>query len=441
VRALVIALYEIGRPSWGGAAAAATLADAGADVAHLDLSRQRLSDGPEHIELVALHVPMHTATRIALEVLPRVRERWPRSRVVVYGLYGPLNEERLLAAGAHHVVGPEHELALAAIARNQAPPPQPLPRARHARPDRRGMLPLAEYAHLHAPDGSAKLAAYVEATRGCKHTCRHCPIVPVYGGRFRATPADVVLADVDQQVAAGAAHVTFGDPDFLNGPTHAVRIVRALHERHPAVTWDATIKVEHLVKHQALLPELARLGCVLVTTAAESLDDRALAILDKRHTRADFERALAACRQAGIAVQPTWLPFAPWTRLDDVRALFEGVAQLGLADAVPAIQYAIRLLLPDGSPLLEHPDVAPSVDGWNADELVWRWAHPDPRVDALQRRLLAEAESLPADADRREAFERLWRAADEEAGQVWGDPPVGAPKRATVPYLDEPWYC
>src|SRR5688572_32344847 len=48
---------------------------------------------------------------------------------------------------------------------------------------------------------------------------------------FRSVvPVEVVLEDIDQQVAAGAAHITFGDPDFFNGPTHARRIVEQLHQ-------------------------------------------------------------------------------------------------------------------------------------------------------------------------------------------------------------------
>ncbi len=74
--------------------------------------------------------------------------------------------------------------------------------------------------------------------------------MPIYNGQFRIVQPDVVLADVDAQVAAGAEHITFGDPDFFNGPTHAMRVVDALHAAHPQVTYDVTIKVEHLLQHR-----------------------------------------------------------------------------------------------------------------------------------------------------------------------------------------------
>ena len=69
------------------------------------------------------------------------------------------------------------------------------------------------------PDGSRRVAGSTESTRGCKHLCRHCPIVPVYNGLFSAVPLDLVLADVRSQIEAGAQHITFGDADFFNGPT------------------------------------------------------------------------------------------------------------------------------------------------------------------------------------------------------------------------------
>ena len=126
------------------------------------------------------------------------------------------------------------------------------------------------------PDGTARVVGSTEATRGCKHLCRHCPIVPVYDGQFRVVPVDVVLADIRAQVAQGAMHVSFGDPDFFNGPTHARRIVEAFHREFPSVTYDAIIKVEHLLTHRELLPVLVETGCLFVTSAVESVDDDAL---------------------------------------------------------------------------------------------------------------------------------------------------------------------
>ncbi len=184
-------------------------------------------------DLVAFHLPMHTATRMAAPVIRKVQALNPSACLAAYGLYAPLNADWLRSLGVQHVIGGEFEADLAALARTLAapstdapavtvaPPAVSLAKLTFLTPDRSGLPPLHRYATLRVADGSTRVAGYTEASRGCRHLCRHCPVVPVYGGQFRVVQPEVVLADIDAQVAAGAQHITFGDPDFFNGPTHA----------------------------------------------------------------------------------------------------------------------------------------------------------------------------------------------------------------------------
>jgi hypothetical protein len=308
-------------------------------------------------------------------------------------------------------------------------------------PARGGLPPLERYAHVER-DGRLELAGYVEASRGCRHRCRHCPIPPVYDGRFFVVPVETVLADVRQQVRAGAAHVTFGDPDFLNGPGHALAVARAVHREFPALTFDFTAKVEHLLRHARHLSELARLGCAFVVTAAESLDDTVLGYLAKGHTRADIERALEATRAAGIPLRPTWIAFTPWTTLDGYRAWLDFVAARDLVDAVDPVQYAVRLLLPPGSLLLEHPALAPHLGALDAAGFHYRWTHPDPRMDRLHAEVTA---AVAATARRPEdpalTFQRVRTLADTAGGRPPRVPLDLPADRRRPPRLTEPWFC
>jgi len=331
MRALLISTYEMGRQPFGVASAAAWLRAPGTTVTCVDMAKEQLSDAElGAADLIAFHLPMHTATRLAAPVISRARRLNPSARLCAFGLYAPLNEAWLKSVGVDEVFGGEFEEDLAAYAGHgqlpqSSPNPQkpqskefsansavtrdPLPRIHFLVPDRSGLPPLAKYATLQMPDGGRRLVGYTEASRGCRHLCRHCPVVPIYNGQFRIVQTDVVLADVAAQVAAGAQHITFGDPDFFNGPTHALRIVEALHAQHPGLTYDATIKVEHLLKHRDLLPRLAATGCAFVVSAVESLDDRVLAIFDKGHTREDFFTAVTLCRDAGLTLAPTFVAF------------------------------------------------------------------------------------------------------------------------------------
>jgi hypothetical protein len=265
----------------------------------------------------------------------------------------------------------------------------------------------------------------------------------VYGGQFRVVQPDVVLADIAQQVAAGAQHITFGDPDFFNGPRHAIDIVTQLHQRWPRLTYDVTIKIEHLLRHAEYLPLLVDTGCVFVTSAVEAVDDHILQIFDKRHTRADFISAVNVSRAVGLTLNPTFVTFTPWTSLRGFVDLLHLLFELDLVDHVASIQYAIRLLIPSGSRLLELPQVRDLVQPFDAAGLCYPWSHSDPRVDRLFSDVLEEVKAGQRDGlQRREVFARVWRLAHAALG-VDRDvpPPAVAAGAAWIPRLSEPWFC
>jgi hypothetical protein len=261
----------------------------------------------------------------------------------------------------------------------------------------------------------------------------------VYGGRFRVVPPEIVLADIRGQVEGGAKHITFGDPDFFNGIGHAMKVVRSVASEFPDLTYDVTIKIEHLLKHADALPVLAATGCVTVTSAVESVDDRVLAKLEKGHTRADFERAVALCRAAALALAPTFVPFTPWTTIERYNALLDAIVSLDLIDQVAPIQLAIRLLVPNGSRLLELQDVREVIGPFDPRRLVYPWQHPDPRVDRLQQEIEACVGSR-LNARRSEVFWSVRTLARQAAGLPPADPPPRV-ARAAIPFLTEPWYC
>jgi radical SAM superfamily enzyme YgiQ (UPF0313 family) len=457
---LLISTYDLGRQPFGLASPAAWLRRAGVDVECVDTSRDALDLAQiAAADVVAFYLPMHTATRLAAPLIARVRDANPAAAIAAYGLYAPLNAAWLRERGVTHVLGPEAEedlLALATIdsrfptpngpsaSNPQSAAPKALPHLRFIQPDRSSLPPPARYAALQMPDGTRRLAGNSESTRGCKHLCRHCPIVPVYRGAFRAVPVDVVMADVRAQVAAGARHISFGDPDFFNAPTHARRVVERLAQECPGTTFDVTVKIEHLLGHGHLLPLLRDSGCLFVTSAVESVDDEVLEKLRKGHTRADFVRAVERCRGVGIALTPTFVPFTPWTTLEGYIDLLDQIAALDLIESVAPIQLAIRLLVTDNSALLELADIRDLVQAFDAESLTWPWRHADPRVDTLQQQVM-HLVSECRQARRHETFARIAALARTSAGL--SDPPPesasGKPRDhgQATPYLTEAWYC
>ena len=416
----------------------------------VDLSLEKLE--PEVLRsarLVAVYAGMHTATRIAIEALPRIRQLAPAAHLCVFGLYAPMNEALLRKLGVGTVLGGEFEPALVSLCRRlrtngtagtQVEPVTSLDKVRFEVPDRSVLPPLARYAHLVLADGSTRVAGFAEGSRGCKHRCRHCPVVPVYEGKFRVVPADVVLEDIRQQVKDGARHISFGDPDFLNGPGHGLRLARALHTAFPEVTFDATIKVQHIIDNAGLLPELRASGCLFITSAVEAVDDEILRLLDKNHSSRDFDRAVALTRAADIALAPTFVAFTPWTTLGGYTELLERLVALELVESVPPVQLAIRLLVPEGSWLLRLPGFRDELMPFDPALLGYPWRHRDPRVDRLQQSVQAlAAKSEQQKLPRREVFTSIWRMAHEAAGRR--APELPRALGAAIPRLSEPWYC
>lgn len=457
LQVLLVSTYELGHQPFGLASPAAWLRATGADVRTVDLSVETVpEDVVRAADLIAFYLPMHTATRMAAPLVEQARAANPAAHLCAYGLYAPANAEMLRRRGVDSILGGEFEqplrdLCIDLAAGRGASTLRSLPlislgRQAFLRPDRSGMPELDRYAHLRMPDGTRRVTGYTEATRGCKHLCRHCPVVPVYGGRFRVIQDDVVAADIAELVAAGAEHITFGDPDFLNGPRHAVDVVGRLADAHPGLTYDVTIKVEHLVKHADLLPVLRSTGCILVTSAVESFDEQLLQIFDKRHTQADLLRAVQLLADVGIALNPTFVAFTPWTAAGDYVSFLSSIRRWGLVSTVAPVQYAVRLLIPSGSLLLDVPGIDQFVGEFDADRLCFDWRHPDPVMDQLQGELFAVTEEFAdADLSRGAVFDRIVARTADVLGGAHADAlrllEPAASAHVDVPHLSEPWFC
>src|SRR3954470_6379486 len=454
LRVVLISTYELGHQPFGLASPAAWLREAGVQVTCLDLTVERLDEAAiATADLVAFYVPMATAARLATSFMERVKGINPNAHLCFFGLYAPVNEEYLRALGAGTILGGEFEAGLVALVERLSAPETPSPRQpaqseptisltrqQFLVPDRSQLPGLERYARVKLPGGDSRVAGYTEASRGCKHLCRHCPIVPVYGGRFFVVQPDVVLEDIARQVEAGAEHITFGDPDFFNGPTHAMRIVAELHRRFPRLTYDVIVKVEHLLKHAGHLATLRDAGCLFITSAVEAVDDRILEIFDKRHTREDFVRAVSHCREVGLNLNPTFVTFNPWITLAGYRDLLSTILELDLVGNVSPIQYAIRLLIPRGSRLLELPLVQEFVGDFDPDALAYPWAHPDPRMDQLHADVLAVVGGNQTTVEDRYAiFGRVWALTEAVSEAAPSDPfaltATSIPSREPIPHL------
>jgi hypothetical protein len=448
MKILLISCYELGHQPLHIASAGAFLRAADHEVSAVDLAVQTLDEADlDSPELVAIAVPMHTAMRLAVPVARALRARRGGDvRIALFGLYAPLCGPGLEPGLIDAVIGGEYEQALVSFANGHKDSRTiVLDRLRFPLPARDLLPPLDRYTTL-LVGGETRLTGYVEATRGCVHRCRHCPVPAVYDGRIRVWQRETLVEDVARLWDDGMRHLTFGDPDFLNAVPHALAVARAVHERCPTLTFDITTKVEHILEHPSVIAELRDLGLLFIVSAVESTSARVLDILDKGHTGDDVLTALGICRSVGIAFRPSLLPFTPWSTLQDQIDLLDLIAGSDLIDSVDPVQLSIRLLVPPGSLLLERPEMREHLHGYDADGFSHLWQHPDEAMDALQAEIAA---LVAADADRgatprstHAAIRRLTARAAAASGLAWPDAGLELPRsHGATPRLSEPWFC
>lgn len=451
MQVLLLSTYDLGHQPFSLASPAAKLRTAGASVTCNDLAIDDLNEkAVREAGLIALYLPMHTATRLSVALLPRLKELNPEAHIAFYGLYAPLNAEYLKSIGGDSFIGGEFEdglveiyVSVAAGDTLSSEPQISTAKQIFDQPFRDDLPSLDRYAHLNLGNGTTKTVGYTEASRGCKHVCRHCPVVPVYNGRFRIIPADIVLRDIRQQIDRGAEHISFGDPDFFNGPSHAMTIVKALRAEFPNVTYDATIKVEHLLKQAELLPILKDTGCLFITTAVESVEEEILHLLDKGHSQEDFKRAADLVQNAGLTLSPTFVPFTPWTTKEGFLHLLETLAELNLIENVAPIQLAIRLLIPNRSYLLELPEMQPHLQGYDQEALSYKWRNPDESVEALCIEVQEIVEASARDSlSRQKTFAEIYEVTLAACGRTnQASPDFSTLPTMAIPSMSEPWFC
>lgn len=465
---MFVSCYELGHQPLGIAQPMGFIEQVGFSPVGLDIAVETIDEPALKLaRFVGISVPMHTALRLGVRVAGLIRAINPACHICFFGLYASINAEYLLEELADTVVGGEYEIPLLSLIEaldrgkgidhlegvssgsrvvdpylkrtysTNSTLAQPIP-------NRGGLPPLDQYARLQE-NGKERLVGYVEASRGCLHHCLHCPIVPVYEGRFFLVPEAVVMEDIRRQVHAGATHITFGDPDFLNGPGHSLSIVRTMHEEFPHLTFDFTAKIEHLLKHCALMPDLKAQGCLFIISAVESFSDVVLRRLHKGHTGADIIRALAILGEAGITLRPSLVAFTPWTSLDDYLHMLNIVEAHDLIDATDPVQLSIRLLVPPGSALLAKSDIQRFLSPLDQASFQYPWKHPDERMDQLHQAVSAIVEAIAKEEeDALITFDRIRASADKMAGRHPESSTrtrVNRPDRPKPPRLTESWFC
>ena len=331
----------------------------------------------DNYDVLGIYASMHTASVLAEQYL---RDRKLPNKLFVFGLYANVFSEMFSNFQSIHSFDSDELESLLEVQLN------PNYSFKHSVPDRTILPSITDYSHI--VDGSNNLiAGSVETTYGCKHECTHCPVPIEFKGMFKTFGTEKIITDVTNQVEEGAKHISFNDPDFFNGPKHALKILQLLNEKHPSITYDSTIKVEHILKYPDYFQELKNLNMLFVISAFETTNDHVLNILQKNHSFNDLNKAVELSLENNIDIRPTWMPFSPWTEQNDLISIIKLIENYKLRETVDPIQLTIKLLVPKNSLILKKPEMKEYLLDYDPASFSYAWKYKFPNIDNIQNEL------------------------------------------------------
>ena len=331
----------------------------------------------DNYDVLGIYASMHTASVLAEQYL---RDRKLPNKLFVFGLYANVFSEMFSNFQSIHSFDSDELESLLEVQLN------PNYSFKHSVPDRTILPSITDYSHI--VDGSNNLiAGSVETTYGCKHEYTHCPVPIQFKGMFKTFGTEKIITDVTNQVEEGAKHISFNDPDFFNGPKHALKILQLLNEKHPSITYDSTIKVEHILKYPDYFQELKNLNMLFVISAFETTNDHVLNILQKNHSFNDLNKAVELSLENNIDIRPTWMPFSPWTEQNDLISIIKLIENYKLRETVDPIQLTIKLLVPKNSLILKRPEMKEYLLDYDPASFSYAWKYKFPNIDNIQNEL------------------------------------------------------
>ncbi len=312
------------------ASVAASLREAGADVAGLDLRRMALP-----VE-EALRAISGTSPRLAVVETSIRNLRSSRNavcavkhlfgcHVAVCGTAAALAPEVFLNSyGADTILRGDEETSLFLLETHDSSPPEEanefLPLDSLPNPDRE-VFPLEDYAFHHFR-GTRRHAA-VEWSRGCPFDCSFCPVPTRYGGTWRCRNAEAI---VDEMIVLreryGVESFYVEDEQPLADRAWFVEVLDTVRERLPGVELLFPNGFWPTLLDDDLVDRMAQAGVTRISLGVESGDAglrrRIGRPIDERHLR----RLLTRLRKKGIESTGTFLlGFEKETFLDRLETL------------------------------------------------------------------------------------------------------------------------
>lgn len=142
----------------------------------------------------------------------------------------------------------------------------------------------------------------VETGRGCIHRCEFCAITSAYGGCYHKRPIEDILRDVDQNKSN---YYFLVDDNLVADRAHALDLFRRLAEKKIKWAGQGTLS---LGRDPELLQAMKQSGCEIILIGFESLNEKNLIQMGKRHHLIkERDQLVEAIHKAGINIYATFV--------------------------------------------------------------------------------------------------------------------------------------
>ncbi|MBM7068587.1 arsinothricin biosynthesis radical SAM protein ArsL [Actibacterium sp. 188UL27-1] len=402
---ILVSIFEGGYQPINALTGLAALRNAGHDTDFLDAYVEGYDiDRLKDYDTIILPVPLFDSLNSAIRLCKELDDAGCTADKVMFGQYATINAKYLTGRYADHVVSGEWEVPLVSLMDRKAGSDKPVInvysngrktpeqtmqmlklRGTMAKPMRQSAPNLSKYPqpHLTTLMGEEKIVGGLELTRGCHHKCTYCSVFSAYDGKVLLGDIAQIQDDVDALVDQGMEHMTFIDAEFFNATRRSFDALAQIHKRHPALTFDFTTRVDHILENNDRLGELYDHGVRVITSALEFPKNEVLQQVRKEVDVDDLKEAVRLVQNSGITLNPTFIMFNPWVTLEDFPRFHDFLVETGMEDAVDPVQFETRLHLYKGSPLLKNETI--KALRLEEQEFHYDWFHSDERVDELFR--------------------------------------------------------
>lgn len=405
LKVLIVSSFEGGYQPISAATACAALSENGFDTSILDTYVDGVrEDILKEANLVAISIPLFDSLYSGIEIAKIVKEINKNAHVSFFGQYASINASRLAPKYCDTCIIGQWENKLVLLAQQLSKNHFSYSSSQENNyivnesqkfylPHRAFLPPLYKYPQeqINKFCGSTQIVGGTETSRGCHHKCLYCSVFASYDGKVEIIPEEIILTDVRTMISGGMTHLTFMDADFFNSKNYGIKIMKKIHEEFPSLTFDFTTRVDHINENKDIISEMKALGLVFITTAVEFPCQEVVNEIDKEITLQDIEEAINFLKEENIQINPTFILFNPWIKLENLIEFKAFVHKNSLDEIIDPIQYETRLHIYKGSPLLNRDSIKNLELSEN--EFNYEWKHPDSRVDEVYSHMVTPIET------------------------------------------------